>query len=380
MKKVKLVDRSKGIISGNTKLEKLHIIKNFPVFFGCTDKDEKDDLYADVNWYIDPQTGIVQLTKLIPLDILYQEQHVDSPGQVWKNFYKSFSEYILSRNPINILEIGGGNGRLAEVFCSISKDIKWTIIDPNPICEETDQIKQIKCFVYENFKFNEKIDTIIFSNLLEHIYDPESFVDMLYDLMDKNTKLVFAHPDLLGWLEKKYTNALNFEHTVLLTDFFVDFIFTNRGFSIKDKIKYNDYMFFYEFEKNDSKTLSKNIPNRYKEYKETYTDFMEYHTNMVEDFNKRLKTETRPVYLFGAHIFSQYLLNIGLNSKKIKMILDNGKIKHDKRLYGTSFIVRSPIVLKDEEKAVVILKAGVYNEEIKKDILENINSNIEFWE
>ena len=29
---------------------------------------------------------------------------------------------------------------------------------------------------------------------------------------------------------------------------------------------------------------------------------------------------------------------------------------------------------------VVILKAGVYNVEIKKDILENINSNVTFFE
>ena len=42
--------------------------------------------------------------------------------------------------------------------------------------------------------------------------------------------------------------------------------------------------------------------------------------------------------------------------------------------------VESPKIIKDVETPIVILKAGVYNEEIKKDIIENINPNTEFWE
>ncbi|EAL4114164.1 SAM-dependent methyltransferase, partial [Campylobacter jejuni] len=50
--------------------------------------------------------------------------------------------------------------------------------------------------------------------------------------------------------------------------------------------------------------------------------------------------------------------------------------KQEKRLYGTKFIVKSPKILKDQNDSLVILNAGVYNDEIEKDILENINKNI----
>ncbi|EMQ5872911.1 SAM-dependent methyltransferase, partial [Campylobacter jejuni] len=50
--------------------------------------------------------------------------------------------------------------------------------------------------------------------------------------------------------------------------------------------------------------------------------------------------------------------------------------KQEKRLYGTKFIVKSPKILKDQDDSLVILNAGVYNDEIEKDILENINKNI----
>ncbi|HEB8060606.1 TPA: SAM-dependent methyltransferase, partial [Campylobacter jejuni] len=55
---------------------------------------------------------------------------------------------------------------------------------------------------------------------------------------------------------------------------------------------------------------------------------------------------------------------------------DNNPSKQEKRLYGTKFIVKSPKILKDQNDSLVILNAGVYNDEIEKDILENINKNI----
>ena len=47
-----------------------------------------------MEWSIDPETGVVQLTKLIPLEILYQTQHVDGIGKTWQNYYDYFSNYI----------------------------------------------------------------------------------------------------------------------------------------------------------------------------------------------------------------------------------------------------------------------------------------------
>ncbi|EAI1830685.1 SAM-dependent methyltransferase, partial [Campylobacter jejuni] len=85
---------------------------------------------------------------------------------------------------------------------------------------------------------------------------------------------------------------------------------------------------------------------------------------------------TKKVYLFGAHLFGQYLIFQGLNTEKIINILDNNPSKQEKRLYGTKFIVKSPKILKDQDDSLVILNAGVYNDEIEKDILENINKNI----
>ena len=88
--------------------------------------------------------------------------------------------------------------------------------------------------------------------------------------------------------------------------------------------------------------------------------------------------KNQKLYLFGAHIFSQCLINYGLNVKRIDCIIDNDFNKQGKRLYGTDLKVFSPKILSNDNDPVVILKAGAYNQEVKKDILENINSNTFF--
>lgn len=56
--------------------------------------------------------------------------------------------------------------------------------------------------------------------------------------------------------------------------------------------------------------------------------------------------------------------------------MDNNAKKQGKRLYGTRFGVESPRILR-KTNALIILNAGAYNAEIKQDILQNINANVE---
>ncbi|WP_373447861.1 hypothetical protein ACEN40_03010 [Campylobacter bilis] len=103
---------------------------------------------------------------------------------------------------------------------------------------------------------------------------------------------------------------------------------------------------------------------------------LQFYRNKVEYINHCIEYTLSKVYLFGAHLFSQNLIYSGLNISKIVNILDNDLNKHEKRLYGTNFIVKSPKILKNENNALVILNAGIYNDEIERDILENINNEV----
>ena len=121
--------------------------------------------------------------------------------------------------------------------------------------------------------------------------------------------------------------------------------------------------------------------NYFNQNKKIFEDYIKYHKSLVKKINNKISNKSnknKKVYLFGAHIFSQTLLNFGIDHKKIEYILDNDKTKENKRLYGTNLKVKSPQILKKEEAPLVILKCGVYNNEIKNQIIKDINSKVIF--
>ncbi len=82
--------------------------------------------------------------------------------------------------------------------------------------------------------------------------------------------------------------------------------------------------------------------------------------------------------MFGAHIFSQNLIFNGLNCKNIEYILDNDPNKKNKFLYGTNIQVMGSEILKKYRSPIVILRAGAYNSEIKKNIINKANKKTTF--
>ena len=177
---------------------------------------------------------------------------------------------------------------------------------------------------------------------------------------------------------RKYTNAINFEHTYFLTEEFTKYYLDLFGFEIELKEYFlDDHSIFYSAIKKYRKVKEEiKIKNYYNENKKIFIEYKEYNDKIVNELNDQIKNSKGN--LFGAHIFSQHLLSIGLSEKNITSILDNDITKQSKRLYGTNLPVNSPKILKNEKRPTVILKAGAYNSEIKKDILENINAKTIF--
>jgi len=193
--------------------------------------------------------------------------------------------------------------------------------------------------------------------------------------------MLFSRPNVEEMLKRKYTNVINFEHTIFLTQPYIEYLLSKYHFRIIKKEYFNeDHSIFYACIR-DSKVQSSDLPKGLFEYnKKLFLEYVNYHHQLIDELYSKIKTlrKNQKLYLFGAHVFSQYLISYGLNVKRIDCIIDNDFNKQGKRLYGTDFKVFSPKILSNDNDPVVILKAGVYNQEVKKDILENINSNTFF--
>jgi hypothetical protein len=203
-------------------------------------------------------------------------------------------------------------------------------------------------------------------------------------ILKKGKLHFFSIPRLEVMLEHKYTGCLHFEHTVFLTEQFINYILVVNGFSILEKYYFLDnHSIFYACKKIDpidTSTANKFLPNEYQKNKKLYNEQVKFHLDMINEIHIKMNNYNGEIYLFGGHIFAQYLIAFGLDESKIKCILDNDSNKWGKRLYGTSLIVKSPKILKNIDSATIILRAEPYNQEIKNDIINNINKKIIFWE
>jgi predicted SAM-dependent methyltransferase len=381
-RKVDKIVRENDVISGG-EIESLYSMDSFPVFIGCSQESEENDIKADMCWHISKDTGMVQLNPVLPLDLVYQEAHGSGcVGDLWLQHHQEFAKFISKQKPMSVLEIGGAHGILSREYMR-DHSVDWTILEPNPSPAEGVDVTFVKGFFDDKFSFDAKIDTIIHSHVFEHVYYPNEFVSHISEFLEEGQKVLFSLPNMEEMLKRKYTNCINFEHTVFITEPYIEYLLSKYNFrKIAKQYFKKDHSIFYAYVKDSSVKTINLSGGLYEHNKKLYLDYVNYHKDLIKDLNGKMQQvdSGQSIYLFGAHIFAQYLIAFGLDTSRIVNLLDNDPNKHGKRLYGTKLMVKSPKALAQLENPIVILKAGVYNEEIKADILNNINNSVVFLE
>ena len=120
-------------------------------------------------------TGLIQLRNVLPLEMTNMFPHNDAVGIVWESHNKLLLEFINKFKSKNVIELGGGSGKLATEYLKSNEKSKWTIYDKNYSGLSHKNLK------IEQKWFDEKIslkqyDLLIHSHLFEHIHDPNTFL------------------------------------------------------------------------------------------------------------------------------------------------------------------------------------------------------------
>jgi len=371
-------------VCGSTALETLETFARFPVFMGCTEQAKSDDLMSDMDWDICLNCGLIQLRTLISLDLLYREAHGSGAiGTIWKSHHTAFARFIHQFYPKSVLEIGGSHGVLASQYHLIA-DVPWHIVEPNPTPVPNCRATFTKGFFTADLRFNRGFDMVVHSHVFEHMYHPHAFLDDLSKHLDPGAMLCFSLPNMQAQLDRKYSNCLGFEHTIYLTEPYILYLLAIHGFEVVQQDYFlEDHSIFYAARKVKSTTEVQLPTGLYAKNLLTFEVFAAYNRALVHDLNMRItsrKLAGSEIYLFGGHAFSQMLLATGLEEAHLCGVLDNDPGKRGKRLYGSSLLVDSPKMLQGKSCPVVILKAGPYTEEIRNDILTNINAGTQFLE
>jgi len=114
-----------------------------------------------------------------------------------KNILKSYGKMKID----TLMEIGAGYGWFCELARKekLAKDI--FAIEPNPIlaqaCRKIKNITVIQSTI-ENYETSKKMDVIVNFEVIEHLFDPRSFLKSCYSLLKKKGIFICSTPNFNG--------------------------------------------------------------------------------------------------------------------------------------------------------------------------------------
>tara|TARA_R110000744_G_scaffold40688_5_gene92318 strand:+ start:533 stop:1723 length:1191 start_codon:yes stop_codon:yes gene_type:complete len=376
------IKRVACVICKSQKLTQLKEIKDFPAYMGVYDGKASFNL-GNLRYMRCDNCSSLQLGELIPLEILYQSNHnVGIIGETWTQHFEQLGSFIIKNsNCDKILEIGDPSAKTALVCAQKSSYYEWVIIEPNPdtTVPPPPQVRYEKMW-FDNYQPNNKLyDTVVLSHVFEHLYNPVDTLAQIKNILTPDGRLIISIPDMKYLLDQGSLPpaGLHFEHTYYLDIEVLTSILYKAGFIIEECKNYKNHSLFLSCSKSKITGITKRNDKHGLEICDRVIEVLDKLSFIAKDLNQKITNVKKPVYLYGAHFPAQLLLSMGVEESNITGILDNAEEKIGKKLYGTNLNVHSPKILSDHQ-AYVICHMGAYTDEIKKDILENINGEIIF--
>lgn len=361
-------NRKECILCGN-KTENLFSL-NMPIFMGVN-KNNAEEIISKMNFDFCDNCGEIQIRDLIDLDLLYMNNHnEDVVGGIWKRHYEEFRKFISPNIKDKVvLEISDPSAKVAKI-CTDYK--RWFIVEPNYIEQNLENVEFIKSY-FEEFETKEKYDIIINSHLLEHIHNPDEFFSKCFNLLKDDGCMIISIPNMDYLIHHNVSpvNFLHFEHTYFINSEVLEYLANKNGFSVKKEKKFESHSLFFRLEKSKKTSV---LPNLH--VKKLFLNHFKNKIKNIEEINSKINlVSNSEVFLFGAHVSSQFVLHNGLDEKKIISILDNSNSKQNQKLYGSSLFVNSPEIIKNKYAVVICSHLGIYKDEVIKQLKE-INPSV----
>ena len=363
----------------NSRLNHFYELNNHPIKFSTTSCPIYES--SPLSFSQCSVCNTIQLDKLVPLHILYSDNHnYTSVGKTWKDYFHTICKKLFPIvNEKNVLEIGDPSGKIANKLTNYKK---WYIVEPNKNNNIVfhDNIEFIEQF-FDDFvneqcsQFHNKIDVIVHSHLFEHIYEPCLFLEKCYNILKENGEMCFGVPNMEYITTEELTPfvGLVFEHNIFLNKENIKYMLEKTGFQLVDIIYYENHSVIYHCIKLNNPILN-TIPLSITDYQPGFFNVLQKYKASICEYNKIIENNPdKKIYVFGASYYVQALFVLGLKIENVCGLLDNCVEKQNKYLYGFNLMIYSPSIIQYQD-CIVIVKNGYYSDEIKKQLIL-LNSN-----
>jgi SAM-dependent methyltransferase len=136
----------------------------------------------------------------------------------------------------SLLEIGGGNGEMAEKVLALTPVREVVLVEQQPVPVDLPGVRVVNS-VFEDYSSAQPVDVVIAFEVLEHIADPVRFATKVRSLLAPGGLFVFSTPNVAGFelatLGDRSTTIM-FDHVCLYTPRAVEALLTRTGFEVAD--------------------------------------------------------------------------------------------------------------------------------------------------
>jgi hypothetical protein len=363
--------RARCVVCNASDLQALCATAPLPVFQGCVSTERAADVAAPMKWDSCQHCRSVQLANPMPLDLIYQAGHATGLGATWDAHHAAFASFVLAHHAGEILEVGGGGGKLARLFRNLSAEPAWHILEPNPLITGAPipGLNLVAGFLDHRTRLPSAVQTVVFCHSLEHIYDVAEMVRLLGAQVRPGGRVLIAWPDLAAWIIRGEPGALNWEHTFYTAISTLISLFERSGFALRERRPFGtEHSVFMAFERQaayESQTLQPGPASAGEIVKGYFAEF----ARRAAALNRLACDVEQPIYVAPASVYAQYLFAFGLEQERVVALLDNSPLKQGKRLYGTRLSVQ-PLAEMGSRPSTVFLNGGAHTQEITRQLVQ----------
>lgn len=112
------------------------------------------------------------------------------------------------QNSSTILDVGAGRGALAASFCKLGYKVYAIESNENIATEAKKRIQHVICADLQDIETicnrleEQKFDYIVFSDILEHVFDPLQTLKQYQQFLKKDGKILISLPNAVNWLNR----------------------------------------------------------------------------------------------------------------------------------------------------------------------------------
>ena len=298
------------------------------------------------------------------LRLIYATNHVDAFGTVKKNMHTRFTDFITKTKDITgILEIGPSTDVLANEILAASEDtIPYSVVDPD-FRGDRNKIKVYDTFIEEVDLETVEGNTIVMSNLFEHLYHPIDVIEKI-QRSPKNKYIYLNHPNFDHASTHDMNVILNIEHIFYIDNEFVTKMFKNYGYTCVDQEDYETHTVLFKFERTHTPSPLAIVNTRAERDIAGYFERLRVKVTAIN----QIVNKSANVYMWPASSHTAILFTYGVEYKKMAGLLDNSPAKIGKFLYGYNlecFGFKDTLASCDENTTIILGGSDCYLGELE---------------